>query len=135
MELHEFHIHEVGAGVVGQRVPIAGVLPTVTRDLVGTPDSPCCQDNGLCLEQQKPAALAVITKSSDNTISIFQERDNRALHVYIDPLVYSVILKSTDHLQTCAIAHVGETRIFMSTKIPLQNPSVFRSIENCAPGF
>src|SRR2546430_6732590 len=82
MELHELHVHKVGTGVVCQRVPIACIFPTVTCDLVGTADSAGCQNNGLCLKQQKPAALAVITKSSDNTISIFQEGENRALYFF-----------------------------------------------------
>src|SRR5437879_1177206 len=133
MELHELHVHKVGTGVVCQRVPIACIFPTVTCDLVGTADSAGCQNNGLCLKQQKPAALAVITKSSDNTISIFQEGENRALHVHIDPLVYAVVLKGADHFEARAIANVSETRVPKSSEVSLKNISLARSIENSTP--
>src|SRR5205814_4094740 len=35
MELHELHVHQIGAGVVREHVAVAGVLPGVAGDLVG----------------------------------------------------------------------------------------------------
>ena len=39
MELDELHVHQLGAGVVGERVAVAGVFPAVARDLVGAADA------------------------------------------------------------------------------------------------
>jgi hypothetical protein len=39
--------------------------------------------------------------------------------VHIDALVYSVILKSSDHFKARAIAHMREARIFMAAEIAL----------------
>ncbi len=57
------------------------------------------------------------------------------LHVDIDPLVDPVILQGADHFQAGAIADMGEPRIFVAAKISLQNPPVFRAIEDRAPGL
>src|SRR5437868_3520101 len=46
-----------------------------------------------------------------------------------------MILESADHLQPRSIAHMGETRIFMSAEISLQDPAVLGAIENGAPCF
>ena len=37
MELDELHVHQLGAGVVGQRVAVAGAFPAVAGDLVRAP--------------------------------------------------------------------------------------------------
>ena len=50
MELHEFHVDELRARVVGQRVAVAGVFPTVAGDLVGPADAARGQHDGLGLE-------------------------------------------------------------------------------------
>ena len=46
MELDELHVHQLGAGVVGQRVPVAGVFPAVARDAVRAPDAARRQHDG-----------------------------------------------------------------------------------------
>ena len=51
MELHELHVHQRGAGVIGQRVAVAGVFPTVAGDLVGAADAAGGQHDGLGVKQ------------------------------------------------------------------------------------
>ena len=46
-----------------------------------------------------------------------------------------VILQGADHFQAGAIANMREARVFMAAKISLQNSTVFRPIENRAPGL
>ncbi len=57
------------------------------------------------------------------------------LHVDVDPLVNAVVLQGADHFQPGAIADMGEARIFVAAKIPLQNAAVLRAIEDRAPGL
>ena len=47
----------------------------------------------------------------------------------------AMILKSADHLQAGAVAHMRKPRIAMAAEIPLQNSAVFGAIKKRAPGF
>ena len=62
MELHELHVDEIGAGVVGQRVAVARVLPAVARDLVGAADAAGREHDRLRAKQLEPAALALVAE-------------------------------------------------------------------------
>ena len=39
MKLNELHVDQFRAGVIGERMAVAGAFPTVARDLVGSPDA------------------------------------------------------------------------------------------------
>jgi hypothetical protein len=60
MELHELHVDEVGARVVGQRVSVARVLPAVARYAERLPDATRRQDDRFGPPQAKAPALAVV---------------------------------------------------------------------------
>ena len=40
-------------------------------------------------------------------------------HINLDPLVHPMVLQRPNHLEAGPIADVRESRIFMTTKIPL----------------
>ena len=46
-----------------------------------------------------------------------------------------MILKRADHLETGAVAHVGQPRIPMTAEVPLEDAAVVRPIEYRAPGL
>jgi hypothetical protein len=65
MELDELHVHEVGAGPVGEGVAVAGVLPGVAGDAEGAPDAAGGEDNGFRFPDAEAAAFAVIAEAAD----------------------------------------------------------------------
>jgi hypothetical protein len=81
------------------------------------------------------AALALVTKRANDAIAIFQQRKNRVFHVNIDALMNAVILECANHFQPGAVANVRKSRVFVAAEISLQNPAIFRPIENRAPRF
>src|SRR5205814_2201458 len=93
VELHELHVDQLGPGVVGQGVAVAGVLPAVARDLVGHADAAGRQDDGPGPEDDKPAALAVVAEGADDPVAVLQEADDGTLHVNADTLVDAVVLE------------------------------------------
>src|SRR2546427_471470 len=133
MELHELHVHQIRTGVICKGLTITRVFPAVAGDLVGAAHSSCGNDDGSGMKKKKAAALPVVAESSDDTICVLEQRDDRALHVNIDPLMYAVILKRSDHFEAGAIADMGETRIPMAAKIPLENVSLASPVEDGAP--
>ena len=135
MKLDELHVDQLRAGVIGERMPVAGVFPTVARDLVGLADSAGREHDRFRAKNFESAALAIVAERADDAVAIFQERQNRVLHVHVDALVNAVILQRADHFQTGAIADVRESRIFMAAEISLQNAAVLGAIEDRAPGF
>src|ERR1700724_1276696 len=114
---------------------VAGIFPTVARDFVSASNSTSREHNRFSPKDSKAAAYALVTKSADDTVTIFQQRKDSVLHVNLDPLVNTVVLQGADHLQSSAIADMGEARIFMSAKISLQDAAVFCPIENRTPRF
>src|ERR671937_1782436 len=112
---------------------VAGVFPTVARDFVGTPDPTSRKHDCFGAENFEAPALAFVAKRANGAAIFLQDRQNHVLHEHVDALMHTVILQSANHLKTGAIAHVGEPWIFVTAKVSLQNASVLRAIENCAP--
>ena len=63
MELDELHVDQLRAGVVGERMAVAGVFPTVARDLVGSPDAAGGEHDRFRAKNFEPAALAIVTET------------------------------------------------------------------------
>ena len=55
VELDELHVDELGAGLVGERLAVAGVLPRVRGDLVGLADPAGREDDRLGREDDRLA--------------------------------------------------------------------------------
>ena len=135
MELDELHVHQLRAGVVGERVAVAGVFPAVARDLVGAADAAGRQHDRLRAKQLEAAALALVAERAGDAVAVLEQRDDRALHVHVDALVDAVILQRADHLEAGAVADVGQPRIAVAAEVALQDASVLRPIEHRAPRF
>jgi hypothetical protein len=84
---------------------------------------------------RKRPALTIVTERTDYSSVLFQQNENGAFHVHIDPLMHTVILQRSNHFQARAITDMCEPRIFVTAKIALENASIFRAIEDCAPSF
>jgi hypothetical protein len=135
MELHKFHVHQCRTGMVGERVAVARIFPTVAGDLVSPSNSARRQHHGFGAEDVKSAALAIICKRACDATAVLQQRDYRVFHEYVETQMDSMVLKGADHLQTGAVAHMREPRIPMAAEIPLQNSTIAGAIKKRAPGL
>ena len=135
MELHELHVDQLGAGVVGQRVPVARVLPAVAGDLERAADAAGREDHRFRAKQLEAAALALVAERADDAVAVLEQRDDRALHVHVDALMDAVVLQRADHLESRAVADVREARIAVAAEVALQDAAVLRAIEHRAPGL
>jgi hypothetical protein len=135
MELNELHIHQRRSGMIRKRVTVACVLPTITGDLVGSADAAGRKYNGIRVEYLEPASLALVGKRPRNAIPILEERNDCTLHVNVNALMNAMILKGPDHLETGAIAHMGQPGIFVPAEIALQNAAILGAIEEGSPSF
>ena len=135
MKLHELHVHQVGPGVVGQRVAVAGVFPTVAGDLVGAAHAAGGQHDRLGAEHPETPALAVVAEGADNPPVVLQQRDDGALHVHLDTLVNAVVLQRADHFQPGAVADVRQPGVFVAAEVALQDAPVLGTVEQRAPRF
>src|SRR5262249_9122283 len=113
MELHELHIDQIGARIIRERLPIAGVLPAIARDLECAAHASGTENHRLGFEQMKTAPLAVIGKDADHSAIVLEQGHNRVLHEYIDALMDTVILERANHLEASTIAYVCQARISM----------------------
>ena len=114
---------------------VASAIPTVARDLVGFADAAGGEDDGFRAKNSESSAFAIVTKRPADSSAILQQSEDAHFHVHIDALMHAVVLQGADHFQAGTIADVREARIFMAAEISLQNPAIFRAIENRAPGL
>ena len=135
MELDELHVDQLGAGIVGERVTVAGVLPAVARDLERAADAAGGQHDGAGAKQLEPAALALVAEGADDPIAVLQQPDDRALHVHVDALMDAVVLQRANHLEAGAVADVRETRIAVAAEVALEDAAVLGPVEHRAPRF
>ena len=68
MELNELHVHQRCAGVIGERMAVAGVFPTVAGDFVCAADAAGGQHDGFGAEQLEAAALALVAERSRDAV-------------------------------------------------------------------
>ena len=135
MELDELHVLQFGAGVIGQRMAIAGAFPAIARDLVRLADATRRQDHGLRLEDEETAQLPRVSKGSRNPIAILEQADNGVFHEHIDALMDAMILQRADHLEAGAVADVGQAGIAMAAEVALQDLAIGSAVEDGAPGL
>src|SRR5438105_1771493 len=107
---------------------IAAAFPTVAGDFVSPADAAGGEDDGFGLKQLESAMLALVAKSTDNSVAIFEKRDDGAFHMHFHTLVDAVILEGTDHFQAGAVANVGEAGIFVAAEIALEDAAIFGAI-------
>src|SRR5229473_2656955 len=70
MELHELHVHELGAGFVSEGHAVAGVLPGIGSDAPGFADAAGGDDDGFGLENDEAAGLAPVGKGAGDAAAV-----------------------------------------------------------------
>ena len=135
MELDELHVHQLGAGMVGERMSVAGAFPAVARDLERAPAPPVASTTADGVEHLESSALALVADDADRPAVGDQQAHDGEFHVDGDAAVDAVILQRPDHLETGAVADVRQPRIAVAAEVALEDPAVGRPIEDGAPGF
>src|SRR5207244_833428 len=130
---HELHVDQLSTGEVGERMAVAGVLPAIAGDLVSLADAAGGQDDGLGTEDDEASLLAVIPDGAGDAVAVFQEAQDRALHVDGDALMDAVVLEGANHFQAGAIADVRKARIAMAAEVALQDAAILGAVKDCPP--
>src|SRR5437868_1296624 len=133
MELDELHVFEFSAGLVGERHAIRRVFPGVRGDLVHFSKTARGQDDGLSLKDSEPALFAPIAKRAGNSVALFEQTGDRALHVDVDAQTDAAILQRAYHLQAGAIADVTQTLVGVAAKSSLENLAIGGAVKKRAP--
>ena len=133
MELHEFHVDQLGACEVRQRVAVGAVLPRVGRHLVGPADPARCKHDGPGRKDHRLPAVAPVSKCARNAAGSGQQMADGALHVHVDIPLDRLVLQRPDHLQTGPVADVGKPRVGVPAEGPLGDATVPGSVEDRPP--
>src|SRR5581483_1167162 len=73
MKLYKLHVDQFCACRVGQRVTVAGVFPTVARNLIGPANPAGSENHRLPAENLEASSFAFVTKCAHHTIAIFEK--------------------------------------------------------------
>src|SRR5260370_12522033 len=135
MELNEFHVHELGAGLIGKGHAVAGVFPGVGSDAPGFANAARCDDDSSRLENDEAAVLAPVRKRTGNAAVFRQEPCDGAFHVDVNTLLNAAILQSANHFEAGAVADMAEAVESMAAEGALQDVAAFGAVEESAPLF
>ena len=133
MELDELHVLQRRAGLVGEGVAVAGVLPAVAGDAERAAQAARREDDRLRAEHLEAAALAVVGQRARHAAVVGEQRDDRVLHVHVEAAVDAVVLERPDHLEAGAVADVRQPRVPVAAEVALQDAAVGRPVEDRAP--
>ena len=135
VKLDKLHVHERGAGAIGQRVPVAGILPAIAGHPEGLADASGGQHDGLGAEHLKLALLTVIGDGARDAVSILEQINDGGFHMDVDTHMDAVVLEGADHLQAGAVADVRQAGILVTAEVALQDAAVLGAVKHRAPGF
>src|SRR5262249_19762505 len=133
MELHKFHVHQFSAGFVGEGHSIRGVFPGIGSHAPGFANSARRNDDGLRLERDESSLLPPIAERTSDTIPVFEQARDRALHENVNAKFDATVLQRTDQFETSAVADVTEAFEAVATEGTLQNVTGRRAIKQRAP--
>ena len=85
MKLDELHVHQFRAGMIRERLAVAGVFPGIAGDFVRAPDAAGGKHDGLGLENLETSALAVVAERANDAVAVLEQRDDRVFHVDLMP--------------------------------------------------
>ena len=135
MELDELHVHQLGAGTVGERLPVASVFPTVRRDLECPANAASSNHHRLRIPYHEVAAFTIVAERPAHAPGVHHQREHRAFHVDFHALMNAVVLQRANHFQAGAVTDVRQARITMAAEVALQNAAFLGTVEQRAPGF
>jgi hypothetical protein len=92
MELHKFHVHQRRTGMVGERMAVARILPTVAGDLV-SPSIPPSPAPRPWRGRRGIGRARDHTQTPRDATAILQQRDYRVFHEHVEPQMDSMVLK------------------------------------------
>src|ERR1043166_358771 len=124
VKLHELHVHQLGAGIVGQGHAVTRVFPRIGGDTPRFSDSAGSDDNRPGFENNEAAIFPPVAEGAGDAFTILQQVRDGAFHVNIKTQMHAAILQCANHLKAGAIANMTETFEAMAAKSALENISV-----------
>ena len=138
----------VRPGQQGQRVPVAGVLPGVGRDLERLADAAGGQHHRGRLEQHEPAGVPEVAERPGDPLPVLDQAGDGGLGEDLDHRLRvaeldrvgllhrdDLLLQAPDHLQAGPVADVGQPRVLVPAEVPLADLAVLGPVEDRAPGL
>src|SRR5690348_15697807 len=107
MKLDVFHVDQLRARMVRERVAGAGAIQAVARDLIGFTHVASREHDRFRAEEVTSPALAIVTKRGADPLAVLEQSKDADFHVHIDPAMHAVVLQGPDHLETGAITDMS----------------------------
>ena len=76
MKLHELHVNQFRAGMICQRLPVAGVFPGVAGDFIGATNAAGGEHDGFRLENLETSTRRGSCRTLNNTVAALEQRDD-----------------------------------------------------------
>ncbi len=116
-----------------ERHTVTCIFPGVRSDSPGFADAARTNDHRLGPENDEAPLLAPIAESAGDTVAVFEQTCDGALHVNVDALVHAAILQGADHLQPGAVTDMTQPFEGVAAEGSLQDLAIFGAIEEGAP--
>ncbi len=133
MELHKFHVEQIGAGFIGQRNSVPGAFPGIRGDGPCLADTAGGNDHSFRPQYDKAALLTPIPECTHYAVADLEQADDGAFHENVKAHMYTAVLQGADHLQAGAVAYVAQALEGVPAESALQDVAVRSAVKECAP--
>jgi hypothetical protein len=80
------------------------------------------------VEHFEAAALAIVGDGAGDATAVGKQRDDRVLHVDVEPAMHARVLECADEFETCSVADVCKPRVAVPAEVALKDAAVARAI-------
>ena len=79
--------------------------------------------------------FTLVSKTADDAVAVFQQRNDGDLHVNFNSLMDAVVLQCSDEFEPSAVPDVCKTRIAVAAKVSLVDAAIRRPVEHRSPAL
>jgi hypothetical protein len=135
VELDELHVDQLRAGVVPERVAVAGALPGVRGDLPRLSGAAGGHHDRTSAEGDEASVGPPVREGAADTVAVLEQAGDDVLHVDLDAAVNRLVLEGPDQLEPGAVTHMDEPAIRVPSERALGHLAVRCPVENGAPAL
>ena len=136
VELHAFHVDDVGPGPDGHGVAVTDGLPRVRGVLPRLADGAGGEDEGLGGEEHHLAGRPPVAHGArDPALGVVQQAQDLGLHEDVGAHGDDLLLERADELQAGAVADVGQAGVAVAAEVALGDAPVLGAVEERAPAL
>src|SRR5262249_20085742 len=93
MELDVLHVNQFGSAMVGNRMAVPGIFPTVAGDFVSPANAAGGEHDRVGFKDFEPPTFSLVSNGPDDSVAVLEQLQDGVLHVDSHPSMDAMILQ------------------------------------------